>query len=234
MRREDHGPVFGRASRVVLMLNLLLCPSVAAQATGASHQDLFPTSRWCEDSGTACWWDPGERSTFNGIRFLAEIDLAILFQGGGNRFEGGSIRNHTKLAVELNLYRSWIALQLAVMAPSTVVFDSRSPAVRKLQDTTGVRLVNTDWGGFLGLSFFDSSIAFGYGFFRYDRRDFRPLQPCTPEQLRDRDRIRGRSNCLTPGDTRDTFWYFAFQPVSTLRANLKGAKDQAEEGVDEN
>jgi hypothetical protein len=211
--------IFASASTVI---------SARAQSTGATHRDLFPTSRWCEDDGTACWWDPDDHASFTGIRFLAEIDLAILFQGGGNRFEGGSIRNHTKLAVEVNLYRSWVSLQLAVMAPSTVILDSRSPAVNKLQDST-TRVVNTDWGGFLGLSFLDSSVAFGLGRFRYDRRDFRVLTPCTRDQLRDTNRIVARADCSAPGDSRDTFWYFAFQPISTLRANLKSARDDADD-----
>jgi hypothetical protein len=133
------------------------------------YRDIFTSERWCADSGTACWRSPRESSWFNGIRFIAEFDLRFVFQPGRNRFDAAGLQALPKLAVEVNIYKSWAALQLAVTGPGTVTLDSASASRARLaRDQHGS--VRTDIGYTLAFSFLDSSIATGFGRLNYDLR----------------------------------------------------------------
>ena len=228
-----------RISALVVVGSVLASPALASAQT--VDQAAFGVDRWCADSGTLCWND---NEAFTGIRFIAEISPSFLFQSGTNRFEGG-VSTLPKFAVELNLLRSWISLQLALIGPSSVTLDSKSPARAQLVDTLSGQ-VAVDWGLTGGLAFFDSAISLGWGHLEYDRRDFTAGGECTRieresqeslrreiDELADSRSVVDSRRARTLGEelrtserscyanTGDGFWYLAFQPVATLRASLK-------------
>jgi hypothetical protein len=179
-----------------VLFGILLCAtSTYGQDTVPDpYRDIFTSERWCADSGTACWRSPRESSWFNGVRFIAEFDLRFVFQPGTNRFEVEGLQALPKLAVEVNIYKSWVALQLAVTAPGTVHLDSASASRNRLA-LNGDGAVRTDMGYTLSLSFLDSSIATGFGRLNYDLRGSTP--PCSQEEeALHRERERGRRTAL--------------------------------------
>ncbi len=244
-----------RAAAGTALIGLALVALPSSLSATQVETARFGVDRWCADSGTVCW-DGTE--TFSGIRFVLELDASFLFQRGANRFEGSGFRLLPKFAVEVNAYKSWAALQLALFGPSTVVLDRKSPARRQLVDTT--QAVSVDWGFSAGLSFLNSSLATGWGRLFYDRRDFR-TEACTPRQrqliveaesavaetesrigkeavdLQQLERLEdardeARDTCHT--NLRDSFVFFSFQPVSALRSSLKEAEEQDEGGGEGN
>lgn len=228
---------------VVTLFFLFFSASIAAQEDSLRFQDPFPTDRWCSDSGTACWRSPDRGPPIaNGIRIIADVDLRILLQRGHNRFELQGFSRLSKLAVEVNLYKSWVAFQVALRGPGAIAFDERSEALSLLP--TGTRDIPTDWGLSYGLSFFDSSIALVWGRLHYDDRYFR-VPTCqtgfaeeTERQRRDQNRLRPDTafarNCVMRTELRDSYWYVAFQPVSGLRSAIKQrppARSNSEAGL---
>jgi hypothetical protein len=239
----------------------------AQAAAPDPYRDAFTSERWCDDSGTACWRSPRESDWFNGVRFIAEFDLRFVYQGGRNRIDLPSLIALPKLAVEANIYRSWVAAQIAISAPGRIAVDSRSELRGLLRDTASAS-VASEGGWSFGASFLDSSIALGRGRVYYDLREF-AVQPCShaaeefeivqedawklqrdsanssfqearsPAERLDRarfleeivkrqDSLREQSRrtrrCISGTQRRDSYWFVALQPVSTLRANLKGRR----------
>jgi hypothetical protein len=130
-----------------------IIPHVASaqrDTTPDPYKHIFTSERWCDDPGTACWWSPRDSHWFNGVRFIAEFDLRFAFQGGRNRVDLPSLVAIPKFAVEVNIYKSWVAAQFALTAPGRINVDSRSELNHFLRDSTSLA---TDGGFSYGLSF---------------------------------------------------------------------------------
>jgi hypothetical protein len=173
---------------------LLLAPGRAAAQDDDPdpYENIFTSERWCDDSGTACWRSPRETPWFNGVRFIAEFDLRFVFQRGRNRFDVAGLQGLPKLAVEMNIYKSWAAVQLAITGPGQVSLDAGSLRSRITPDPGGE--VKTDMGYTLAFSFLDSSIAVGVGRLNYDVRT--SLPSCGREEEaahREREGLRRRT-----------------------------------------
>ncbi len=238
-----------RTRRFILGTFLLaLSQPVHAQDT-QPYRDPFTSEIWCRDSGTACWLSPGRSRFFNGVRVIADVDLRILLQRGQNRFVAADFAQLPKLAVEVNIYQSWAAFQIALRGPGNIVLDTLSEA-RGLLTTGGNGSVPTDWGLSFGLTFFDSSIALVRGNVRYDSRVFR-VPPCSPAASNrsdrkladDRETARLRAKqvrpdttfrrlCVRSNEFSDSYVYVAFQPLSGLRSAIK--RGDPPEGVPNN
>lgn len=184
----------GTASISLLALMLVLVPGrgAAQDDDPDPYENIFTSERWCDDSGTACWRSPRETAWFNGIRFIAEFDLRFVFQRGRNRFDVAGLQGLPKLAVEMNIYKSWAALQFAITGPGQVSLDAGSFRNRLTHDPGGE--VKTDMGYTVALSFLDSSIAVGVGRLNYDVRT--ALPSCGREEEaahREREGLRRRT-----------------------------------------
>jgi hypothetical protein len=175
---------------------------------GNANTKSFSSARWCQDSGTYCWTDPAKSKWFNGVRIIGEVDLGWLMQGGGNRFANKGFSGLTKVGLEFNIYGAHVSAQTVLIAPGSIELDDKSPLVTERRLPNGNRHIDVDWGFAGGLSFFDGSISSGFGRLFYDRRDIRP-------------NATGR---VARGDVRDSYGYVSFQPVSGLRAVVKGGK----------
>lgn len=224
-----------RARLLGLLLPVVLSTAFATTVHAQDEEpfrDPFPASRWCEDSATACWWDPDEHEWFNGIRIIADFDVRFLFQGGRNRFVQSGFLSLSKLAVEVNVYRSWAALQFAIHGPGAIQMDTFSAVRPLLKNRDGV--VSSDLGWSVGLSFLDSSLALLWGRMEYDRRYFKDLCPESEVQREiDRRKAGAEARCVLSTDTRDSYWYLTFQPISAIRSGIKQGEEQAEDDTNE-
>jgi hypothetical protein len=153
-----------------------------------------------------------------------------MFQHGSNRFEVG-LRGIPKIALEFNLVGGWVSFQTALMAPGKVTFDDRSDAVKGLVDATKGREVRYDWGLTLGASFLDGSLSLGYGWLKYDRRDFKQYAELV-ELFPDSSGKGPARRQVSPPRVksslfRDSFLYAALQPLSGIRSGIKNSKEAA-------
>ena len=229
----------GRAPRhyparacMALLLSVLLCApgaEIEAQAGSPSSANggdrvRFRSQSWCADSATACWTGGASRQWFNGVRIVADLDLGLLFQGGGNKFENG-VKALPKLALEFNIHGGWAAAQVAVLGPSNTTFDeSSATGVAYLQPAfRTTRSVPTSWGWLAGVSVLDGSLMAGVGRLFYDKRAFR-------RSVEDTTLTRLGLTAQIPFNTltRDSFGYASLQPISSIRASFKRAKEDTD------
>lgn len=222
--------IFLRRSLNALLVPFFLCTLARAaegQESTEGFRDPFPASRWCEDSATACWSGADERDWLNGIRIIADFDVRFLFQRGGNRFVHSGFLSLSKLAFEVNLYKSWVAFQVAIRGPGDIQFDSLSAIRGVLRNPE--RVIPTDMGLSAGLSFLDSSVALLYGWMDYDRRHFK-ASDCAAgpaEEAEKRRRAAGsQAQCVLPTDKRDSYVYLTFQPLSAIRSGIKQGREE--------
>lgn len=214
---------FPKLARALLPLVLIINSAVPAHVQ-VPFSDPFPTSRWCEDSGTACWSNPARRDWLNGVRIIADFDVRFLFQRGAGRFTQSRFLSLPKLAFEVNLYRSWVAFQFAIRGPGQIEIDSLSPTRNRMVNRAGI--IPSDISLAAGFSFFDSSVALMGGWMAYDRRHFTVGRCGVHEAHQEKQRrLTGSgtvtANCLLPPDERDTYIYLTFQPISAVRSGIK-------------
>src|SRR5437016_5070014 len=72
-------------------------------APHAFSETKFGADFWCGDSGTYCWAKPAEsnRYVFNGVRFVAEPKLGVVFGDGKNRINSGDFAKLTLVGGEI-------------------------------------------------------------------------------------------------------------------------------------
>jgi hypothetical protein len=168
----------------------------------------FSAEVWCKDTGTYCWTSPKARNWLNGVRFVGDVDVGYLQQGGANRFEQKAFKGLTKFGVESNLWRGLAALQVVVIPPGKVTYEAESPLRRDgvILDPGGE--LKVDYGYSVGLSLFDGVMSVGVGRLFYDPRGFQNPDPAAK---------------------RDGFWHINWQPIASIRKLIKSKKDPSEE-----
>ena len=63
-----------------------------------------------------------------------------------------------------------------------------------------------EWGATLGITLVDGVLSTGWGYLRYDRRDFK------------------NPSSLSPARFRDSFFYFNIQAIEAVKGAIKAAK----------
>ncbi|MFL5384437.1 MAG: hypothetical protein ACJ8GN_18095 [Longimicrobiaceae bacterium] len=222
-----------RSLAPTILLSAIALASVShaeAQNNREPFRDPFPASRWCEDSGTACWRSPDESDWFNGIRIIADFDVRFLFQRGRNRFVQTGFLSLPKLAFEVNLYKSWVAFQIAIRGPGEIEIDSLSATRGVVRGNRGI--IPSDIGLSAGFSFLDSSVALLFGRMVYDRRYF-TIPKCADRAAVEAEVNRRRTaiapvqaSCLVAADLRDSYVYLTFQPLSAIRSGIKQGDEE--------
>jgi hypothetical protein len=164
------------------------------------------------------------------VRIIADFDVRFLFQRGGNRFVQTGFLSLPKLAFEVNLYKSWVALQFAIRGPGEIEIDSLSATRQVMKSERGI--IPSDIGLSAGLSFLDSSVALLVGRMEYDRRYFKVAR-CTPAEMQREEERRkesfARATCLLPRDEHDSYIYLTFQPLSAIRSGIKQNENRTEQ-----
>lgn len=218
------------AQRLLRCALVSVAPVTSAAAQGSNSavagddRVRFRSQTWCADSGTVCWAGGADRQWFNGMRIVAELDLGLVFQSGRNKFEGG-VRALPKLALEFNIYGGWAAAQLALLGPSKTTFDESSETglAYLLPSYRATRTVPTTWGWLVGLSVLDGTLMGGYGSLHYDKRAF--ARTVADSVLR---RLGVVDQVAFGGLTSDSFGYAGLQPISSIRASFKRAKEDTD------
>lgn len=181
----------------------LLQTPVFAQST------LTGTELWCKDATTICWADDEKTSKgFSGLRFVFEPQLGVLVQAGDNKFVNANFKSLEKVGVATNLWGSNLGLQSLFIYPSAIQFDEQSP-VRvdgNLLDAENGK-IDVEWGATIGITLVDGVLSTGWGFRKYDRRDFKNF------------------STLPDSTFRDSFFYFNVQAIEAVKGAIKAAKN---------
>lgn len=182
----------------------LVAPSTADAQTDAAAADRLGTVAWCKDATTVCWSDSKTQRAFSGLRFVFEPQLGVLIQNGDNKFDNTNFRSLEKIGLATNLIGRWVGLQSLFIYPSSIQFDEQSPVrvAQQLADKSEGK-VDVEWGMTFGATALDGVLSIGFGFLRYDRRDF------LAEAAADKS------------VTRDSFFYFNVQAVEAIKGAIK-------------
>lgn len=163
---------------------------------------------WLKDAMTITFSKPEHRAklkhSFNGLRIIFEPQLGTLLQTSEDSFEAKNFQSLQRIGLETNIYKGFITLQGLFFYPSTVELGEENTlrAGNFMLDPNGRVIV--DFGLGAGLSFFDGTVAVGYGGLFYDEKDFRGI-------LDRRERA----------PLEDNFFYLNIQPISMIKAAIK-------------
>lgn len=129
---------------------------------------------WCADQTTIAFGEKRRgKSSFSGLRFIFEPQLGVTFQGGQNQFEDTNIKELPKIAIETNLIKAYVSLQLGLIYPSSITLDSKSVIVKDSSLVIKGNKVDVTHGFTIGVSILDGLFAVGWGRVIYDERDFK-------------------------------------------------------------
>lgn len=129
---------------------------------------------WCADQTTIDFGKTRRgKSSFSGLRFVFEPQLGATFQGGTNQFEDTNIKELPKIAIETNLIKAYVALQLGLIYPSSITLDSKSSIVNDSSLVSGGNKLDVTHGFTIGVTLLDGVFAIGWGRILYDKRDFK-------------------------------------------------------------
>jgi len=157
-----------------------LSPSDKPSSSDSSAISIFKTygrlssEAWCADQSTVAFSKKRRHAkSFSGIRFVFEPQLGATFQGGKNQFEDTNIKELPKIAIETNLIRAAVSLQLGLIYPSSITLDSKSAIVKDSSLVRGGNKVDVKYGFTVGAAILDGVFAIGWGRILYDKRDFK-------------------------------------------------------------
>lgn len=172
----------------------------------AKEYGYFSSQNWCAGETTIPF--NKDRRSFSGVRLLFEPNFGFLVQRGKNEFDSKNFPNLSKFALETNIYKGWVALQLGFVSPSTIKFDPVSPVVKNksLIDGDAARV---KWGLTGGLSFIDGWISMGVGGIWYHSSSF--------------------VDCYK-GNPYDGFIFLNLQPVSLVQSTIRSIRSLERSG----
>ena len=160
----------------------------------------FSSQNWCADATTVPI--DKDRCYLSGIRLIFEPNFGFLFQRGKNEFDSTHFPNLSKIAFETNIHKGWAAVQLGLVAPSTIKFDPISPVIKEKSLING-DTVKVKGGITLGLSFLDGWISAGWGALSYNSSSY--------------------VDCYK-GNYHDAFLFVNLQPVSLVKSTIKAIR----------
>ena len=233
---DSGGPLFNVEGEVVAMVQQGVPPALAVAstilqdyaATIPSTEDdetdsftagtlSMSSASWCSDGLTICWKKRG--SFFNGVRLLFEPTWGGYHDEylGVNEIDNTNEFSRTyRFGAEFNVYRAFVAVQIAFFLPREIEFKGGSHALNALADSTTKR-VDTPFAGQVGLSFFDGLVSAGVGYVRYDKDDFNTAN----EIKKDESGNTVETQIFWDSYLHDQFFYVNVQPVAFVRFLIK-------------